>query len=135
MHDENTVCHGPGQIEVMGNEQAGYAVMLAYAAYQACDFIADGGIESTGHFITDEQFRAYDKAAEQGCSLTFATADFMGIAPDISRQMYFFHILLKHFWCNRKVIIANSGQNAFFQCKPGMERPVRMLKDHLYVPV
>lgn len=136
MHDENPVCHGPGQIEVMGNEQAGYAVMLAYAAYQACDFIADGGVESTGHFIADEQLRLYEEAAEQSRSLAFAAAYFMGVAPDdISRQMDFFHILLEHFWCNRKVIIANSGQNAFFQCKPGMERTVGMLKDHLYVMV
>ena len=94
MHDENPVCHRPGQIEVMGNEQAGYVMTLADAAYQACDVIADCGIECTGHFITDEQFRPDDKTAEQGRSLTFASADFMGIAPDdIFGQMNFLHIL------------------------------------------
>lgn len=63
VHDENPVCHRPGQIKVMGNEQAGYVMTLADAAYQACDVIADSGIKGTGHFITDEKFRAYDKAA------------------------------------------------------------------------
>jgi hypothetical protein len=136
VHDENPVCHRPGQIKVMGNEQAGYVMTLADAAYQACDVIADSGIKGTGHFITDEKFRAYDKAAEQGRSLTFPSADFMGIAPDkISCQMDFFHMMPEHFRGTWNVIIVNPCQNAFFQCKPGMKRPVRMLEDHLYVMV